>query len=117
MRQIAVATVSSMLVAMLASCTLAPAPEGRLATAEGVSCIQLTQVAGRRVVDGSSVLFEMTGPSNYVNRLQGQCPGLARLGSTATVSVASGGEGGRLCRGDRIRVVDPVEADATGLRS
>lgn len=118
MRQTAVMTLGSMMVAVLASCAAVPAPESRSSAEAGqVSCIQLSQVAGRRVVDASSVLFEMTGPANYVNRLQGQCPGLARLGTSATVSIASGGEGGRLCRGDRIRVVDPVEASGTGLRS
>lgn len=118
MRQTAVVSLGSMMVAVLASCAAVPAPESRpYAEAGQGPCIQLSQVAGRRVVDASSVLFEMTGPANYVNRLQGQCPGLARLGTSATISIASGGEGGRLCRGDRIRVVDPVEVSGTGLRS
>lgn len=118
MRQIAAAALGSTMMAVLASCAPVPAAEaGRPAEAGQLSCIQLSQVAGRRVVGGSAVLFEMTVPSNYVNRLQGQCPGVARLGSTATVSIASGGDGGRLCRGDQIRILDPVEADATGLRS
>ena len=118
MRQIAAWALGSMVVVVLASCAPVAAPE-RQSSAEAaqVSCIQLNQVAGRRVVDASSVLFEMSGPSNYLNRLQGQCPGLARLGTSATISVASGGEGGRLCRGDRIRVADPVEASGANLRS
>ena len=73
------------------------------------SCISLTQVAGRRAVGPQAVLFETVGSSNYVNQLRGQCPPLARLGSTATISIASGGDGGQLCSGDRIRVFDPAE--------
>jgi len=118
MRQTAIVSLGSMIVAVLASCAAVPELEGRpVAEAAQVRCVPLSQVAGRRVVDASSVLFEMTGPSNYMNRLQGQCPGLARLSTSATISIASGGKGGRLCRGDRIRVADPVEANVTGLRS
>jgi hypothetical protein len=86
------------------------------ATNQAERCIRLDQVAGRRV-EGPAVLFEMSGPMDYLNRLDGQCPGLSRLGATATVSVASGRGGGLLCRGDRIRVLDPVEARATGALS
>jgi len=98
---------------VVASCAPAPATPS-LAGSQGVRCIALNQVAGRSVADASSVRFEMNGPVDYTNRLQGQCPGLARLGSTAAISVATGGEGGQLCRGDRIRVADPVETRATG---
>ncbi|WP_205480317.1 hypothetical protein [Sphingomonas arenae] len=101
---------------LLGACAPAPAPAGeQLAGNQAVRCISLNQVAGRSVVDASSVRFEMNGPVDYRNQLQGQCPGLTRLGSSATISVASGGEGGRLCRGDRIRVADPVETRATGF--
>jgi hypothetical protein len=73
------------------------------------SCISLTQVGGRRAVGPQAVLFETVGSTNYVNRLRSLCPPLARLGRTATISIASGGDGGQLCSGDRIRVFDPAE--------
>lgn len=77
-------------------------------------CIPLDQVVGRRVV-GSHLVFETTGPTDFRNDLIGGCPRLVRLRSSATVSIASGGDGGQLCRGDRVRIADPVEAGATGL--
>ncbi|WP_294173367.1 hypothetical protein [uncultured Sphingomonas sp.] len=77
----------------------------------------MTQVAGRRAVGPGTVLFETVGPTNYVNQLRGRCPSLARLGSTATISVASGGQAGQLCSGDRIRVFDPVELGGGRLES
>jgi len=83
---------------------------------EAQRCIKLDQIAGRRVV-GQSVQFEMSNGINYRNDFTGACPGLERLGPTATISVVSGGEGGQLCRGDRIRVADPVEAIGSGLAS
>jgi hypothetical protein len=79
------------------------------------SCISLTQVAGRRAVGPQAVLFETVGPTNYLNQLRGPCPPLARLRSTATISVASGGNGGQLCSGDRIRVFDPAELQGRQL--
>ena len=95
-----------------AGCSAAPPAQGLAgATAR---CVPLSQVAGRRVAGPDAVDFELGSGVIYRNRLQG-CPGLQRLGATATVSIASGGEGGRLCAGDRIRVFDPVEARATGV--
>lgn len=115
MRQSAVTTGTTGLLLGLVGCAIhSPPPGGQATAADAVQCIALNQVAGRRVVDGTSVLFEMSGPVDYRNALGGNCPGLARLGSTATISIASGGEGGRLCRGDRVRVVDPVETGRAG---
>lgn len=93
----------------------APAPVAQTSAAS-LRCIQLDQVAGRRV-QGNAVAFEVLNGAVYQNGLGGHCPGLERLGSTASISVTSGGEGGQLCAGDRIRVADPVEAAATGLAS
>ena len=101
--------------AVLAGCAGPPLQTTQAAAgATGSRCIALNQIAGRRVVE-SSLLFEMIGAPNYRNDPIGPCPGLERLGSTATISIASGGEGGQLCRGDRVRVADPVEARASGL--
>lgn len=105
---------SLVLLALLARCTPDPAQFGPVARPAGVQrCIALDHVAGRRVA-GSSIIFEMTGGANYRNDFVGACPGLNQLGATATVSVASGGEGGQLCSGERVRVMDLVEAGATG---
>lgn len=104
MRSLMVATVAA---GTLLGCTGAAVQPVATSTA-GVSCISLTQVAGRRAV-ADGVLFELVGRTNYLNRLRGECPFLARLGSTATISVAGGGEGGQLCSGDRVRIFDPVE--------
>ena len=103
-------------VLLLAACSTSP----RVPLPQGATqqrCIALDQVAGRRAASGNSLEFELSDGSIFRNQLDGRCPGLERLGATATVSVASGGEGGMLCRGDRVRIADPVEAQATGLRS
>ena len=101
----------------LHGCAQAPADQLTSGGAAALSCITLTQVAGRRAVGPGTVLFSTVGPTNYVNQLRGRCPPLERLGSTATISVASGGHGGQLCSGDRIRVFDPVEVVGTRLES
>jgi hypothetical protein len=101
-------------IGLLAACA-DQAPLPRLAARSALNCIALDRVAGRRIVDRSAVLFEMNGPVDYRSELPAACPGLTRLGPTATVSIASGGDGGQLCRGDRISLADPVEARATGL--
>jgi len=85
-------------------------PLQTVSNAGRLNCISTLQIAGRRVSGTSAVLFEMIGPSNYVNDMGNSCPQIARLGKSAVISIASGGEGGQLCRGDRIRVFDPVEA-------
>jgi hypothetical protein len=97
----------------LHGCAQAPADELTPAETAALHCITLTQVAGRRAVGPGTVLFETVGPNNYFNQLRGRCPPLERLGSTATISVASGGQGGQLCSGDRIRVLDPIELGST----
>lgn len=96
---------------LLQGCTSAASPTSTRTAAGGVHCISLQQVAGRRASGRNAVLFEMVGPTNYLNNLRGGCPSLARLGSTATISIATGGEGGQLCTGDQIRVFDPIELE------
>lgn len=80
-------------------------------------CILTDRIAGRRIADKDSVYFEMSGKVDYTNRLQGGCPGLERIGKVASISIVRGGEGGQLCRGDLIKVADPIEVQATGLQS
>lgn len=93
----------------LHGCAQAPGDSPASGGTAALDCITLTQVAGRRAVGLGTVLFETVGPNDYVNQLRGACPPLERLGTTATISIASGGQGGQLCSGDRIRVFDPVE--------
>jgi hypothetical protein len=95
----------------LGGCAKAPAPTQAIASA---GCIPLAQVAGRRIAGPEAVEFEMSSGLIYRNQLQSQCPGMQRLGNAATIGVASAGEDGLLCRGDRIRVSDPIETRATG---
>ena len=107
-----------LLTATLIGCTAAPPPPGQQAMAMppgAQNCIPLSQIAGRRVEPPNSVMFEVAGPVNYRNDLIGECPGLARLGSTAAIEFVNP-TGSQICRDDRIRVFDPVEAKATGIR-
>lgn len=109
---------SSVLLALLAGCAVAP-PAAQISevAGSGQNCIALDQVVTRRVAAPAAIDFEMIGGTIYRNRLATACPGMERLGELAVVAVTSGGEGSRLCRGDRVRVFDPVEARATGIRS
>ena len=85
--------------------------------AKAARCIDLNQVVGRRAAGPDSVEFELANGITYRSRVVGHCPGLKRLGASATVSVASGGEGGRLCAGDRIRVLDTLEVRMASIQS
>ena len=79
-------------------------------------CILMDRIAGRRIADKDSVYFEMSGKVDYTNRLQGGCPGLERIGEVATISVVRGGDGGQLCKGDLIKVADPIEVQGIGFQ-
>jgi hypothetical protein len=97
-----------------AACTAAP-PPGKQLAAGAERCIQLDQVIARRTSGPAAVDFEMLGGITYRNQLASACPGLERLGESATVAVTAGAETGRLCAGDRVKIFDPAEAKATGL--
>lgn len=99
----------------LSACAAAP-PAQQLSGA-APNCIALDQVITRKVAGPAAIDFEMIGGNVYRNHLATVCPGIERLGDLAVVAITSGGEGSRLCRGDRVRVFDPVEARATGLQS
>lgn len=101
--------------AMLGGCAAEPPP--RQLAAAAPECIALDQVIARRAVAPAAVEFEMIGGRIYRNQLASACPGLERLGDLAVVAITSGAEGSSLCRGDRVRIFDPVEARATGLQS
>lgn len=105
------------IVAAVAGCAPAPGPELQAQASQSARCIPLQQVAGRRVLEDGSVLFESVGPFDYRNRLAGQCPGAVRISRSAVVSVVEPSPGNQLCRGDRIRITDPVETGAGGTIS
>jgi hypothetical protein len=86
----------------------APAVPAASTRSEGLACIRLSEVAGRRVVAADTLLFEMAGPVDYTNRLAGSCPASRRLGPGASIALLDVGDG-LLCAGERVRLFDPVE--------
>ena len=109
-----VALFSLSVAVLLAGCTteprepLRPTPAAR-APAE---CINLDQIVSRRPSGGRSILFETMGGRTYRNELPERCPGLERAGPSHIVEVEA--TGAQLCRGDRVRIYDPVEARNIG---
>jgi hypothetical protein len=95
----------------LAACTAQPPGPYAMARPAG-SCIQLSQVTARHVVPPSSVIFETTH-GTYRAELLGNCA--ARATPADIVETVS--QSTEVCRDDRVRVFDPVEAKATGARS
>lgn len=80
-----------------------------------VSCLDLSQVVGRRAEAPRFLVFETTGGQVYRNEVQGSCPSLARATGSETLQFESFGT--RICRDDSVRVYDAVEAKATGPQS
>ena len=100
-------------IAVLGLTTLACAPVSRPPVeTKSSSCISLANVGGKRVVGKDTLLFEMVGRVNYRNRLTPHCPATIRLGSSATI-VFPDLQGGQICSGDRVRVIDPAERIST----
>lgn len=99
---------------LLTGCTAKPPEPGRAIRTAGapVECLNLDQIVSRRPSGEGSILFEMTGGRAYRNDLPGRCPGLKRAGPSHIVEVEA--TGGQLCRGDRVRVYDPIEARNIG---
>lgn len=106
---------AALLVMGAVGCTAAP--PAALVESKAASCIDSDQVIGRRVAGPAAVDFDVLGGVTYRNQLASACPGIDRLGKLAVVTVTSTSGGSRLCSGDRVRIADPVEAKATGLRS
>lgn len=110
------ALLSVLLYATLIGCTAEPPRQEVARVPVGVlDCIHLEQVTSRRVQPPNSVIFDV-GPVSYRNDLIGKCPTIARLGASASIEFENP-MGRSLCRNDRIRVFDPVEVRATGIRS
>jgi hypothetical protein len=109
--------IPTLLVLLAISACSAQPPATPVARSAGsqIECIDLSQVAARRPLPPSSILFEMVGGRSYRNDVQGSCPGIARATGNELVQTES--QNTRLCRDDSVRVYDPVEAQATGARS
>jgi hypothetical protein len=98
----------------LAACTAAPPPPTAQVAAAIGGCINSDQIVSRHVAGSGAVDFEMLGGVTYRNQLAQVCPGMDRLGSSAVIAIVNRGQGSQVCRGDQIRIYDPVEAKATG---
>jgi hypothetical protein len=68
-------------------------------------CIDLSRVTGRQAAGPQSIRFELLGGRVYMNELPGRCPGL-RQQANGFGALAFEVHGGRICRGDRVRVLD-----------
>ena len=90
----------------------APAP-----VSQAKRCIFLDQVVARRTVVPNAVEFDVVGGITYRNDLATACKSIERLGPSAVIGVTSDGDTGMLCAGDRVKIFDPIEVKATGLRS
>jgi len=99
-------------IAAVAGCTAQPPGGATIAGQSAGSCIDLSQVTARRVLPPAAVLFETTHGS-YRAELAGRCA--ERADASAIVQTES--QSGHLCRDDRIRIFDPVEAKTTGARA
>jgi hypothetical protein len=82
-----------------------PAAAAQAEEAGAVDCIDLSRVSGRRATGADRIRFDLLGGRSYENRLPGRCPGLAR--SEPFGALAFEIQGNRLCRGDKVRAVDP----------
>ena len=82
---------------------------------EGVRCLSVNRIIGRRPVPPDHVRFEMGDGTIYLSTPQGSCPSLARAGRLDLILLEL--HGNQLCSGDQFRVVDPDEARAVGLRA
>ena len=68
---------------------------------EAQSCIPVRDSESLTVVDSRTVV-RRSGRTTWVNRLDGECPGLRPL-----VTVIAEIHGSQYCRGDRVRGLDP----------
>jgi hypothetical protein len=92
---------------LLLQCTAPAARPAAQASVTGeVDCIDLSRVSSRRALGPDSIRFDLLGGRSYVNRLPGRCPGLARSENFGALAFEV--QGNRLCRGDKVRPVDPA---------
>lgn len=102
-------TIPILLAALAAGCTRPVSPPGAdlaAATADRVAapvqgCITTSPNQAIRAIDSATLAYGW-GKTLYVNHLGYQCPGLTDL-STIIVEDSRG----QLCRGDRVRAMEP----------
>jgi hypothetical protein len=70
-----------------------------------VRCLSMASIRSTKIVDDATVLFYHGRGRVYVNRLERQCPGLARE-SKFTYQVQTGARHSRLCATDTITVLE-----------
>lgn len=91
---------------LLAACATASSERDPLAgrvAGEPVDCISLSQNISPQVVDQNTILYRESGRRLWRTGPRGACPALSRAPVTLIVEVY----GGRLCRNDRFRVLEP----------
>ncbi len=101
-KPLAVAALAALAVQPVLASGETPGPDAVGATRD---CIDLSRVAGRSADGPQSIRFEMLGGQVWRNELPGRCPGL-RAQANGFGALAFEVHGDRLCRHDRVRVVD-----------
>ena len=87
-----------------------PADQGRVLANGALRCVDLGQVVARRVERGQIVMQLSSGVS-YSNHLEGNCAALNRATGGEIIQTLNDGE---LCRGDALRIYDPVTVRVGG---
>jgi len=106
--------VTVLLAGALLGCA-APAPQPNASVAGARQCIPASQVSGRYVDPPNAILIE-AGRVNYRSELRAGCPEAARLGGVGSI-VFETSTGGQICRGDRVRIFDPRDANPARVSS
>ena len=93
-----------LMLALLAGCAAPPPPEAGT-PAGALDCIDLSRVSSRIAEGPDRIRFDLLGGLSYENRLPGRCPGLEASRNFGALAFEV--QGSRLCRGDKVRAVDP----------
>lgn len=78
-------------------------------------CLSLDQVISRTPRPPEHIRFEMADGTVYLSRPADRCNSLARAGRQDILVLEA--DGSQICSGDRVRIVDPAEARAGGMRA
>ena len=100
--------------AAMTACAAQPTLPAAPSATGAERCVWAAGVSGRYVLPPDSIMFEMLGPVNYRNVLARACPGLTRLGGSATI-VFESSMGGQICAGDRVRLSDARDSGPNRL--